>query len=339
VINFRFHIVSLIAVFLALAVGVVMGSTVIDKVTVDQLRTQLDRVEKKDDAVRTANEELGKEVAALQGFIDQAVPLLNGRRLAGANIAVVAIRGADGGAVRATVETLRNAGARVPGVLWLEPAWTLSDHDGADKLAKALAVPPAFTTAPTTGTVATTTTAKGARASSTTLPPAVESLRSQGLRELAARLVKAPRSTADVLGALQDNGFVGVDGEGQPTPELSSIPLLNMRVVVIGGNDERKISQAVAAPFVTALSEDGAPVVFAEAFRAAGKAFTRGDVVDDVRRSQTLAAKIPTVDDVDTVQGRTALVLSLEEFARGVVGHYGTGRGAKRQLPQPAATP
>ena len=37
-INLRYHVVSLVAVFLALGVGVLMGSTVIDRVTVDQLR-------------------------------------------------------------------------------------------------------------------------------------------------------------------------------------------------------------------------------------------------------------------------------------------------------------
>ena len=30
-INFRFHVVSIVAVFLALALGVVMGSTVVDR--------------------------------------------------------------------------------------------------------------------------------------------------------------------------------------------------------------------------------------------------------------------------------------------------------------------
>ena len=42
-INFRFHIVSLIAVFLALALGVVMGSTVIDRAIVDGLHDRIDR--------------------------------------------------------------------------------------------------------------------------------------------------------------------------------------------------------------------------------------------------------------------------------------------------------
>ena len=43
-INFRFHIASLVAVFLALALGVVMGSTVVDRAIVESLRTQIDDV-------------------------------------------------------------------------------------------------------------------------------------------------------------------------------------------------------------------------------------------------------------------------------------------------------
>jgi len=36
-INFRFHLVSLIAVFLALGLGILVGSTVVDQVIVDRL--------------------------------------------------------------------------------------------------------------------------------------------------------------------------------------------------------------------------------------------------------------------------------------------------------------
>ena len=42
--NLRYHVVSLVAVFLALGIGVIMGATVIDRVTVDQLRNRLDSV-------------------------------------------------------------------------------------------------------------------------------------------------------------------------------------------------------------------------------------------------------------------------------------------------------
>ncbi len=41
-INFRFHVVSLIAIFLALALGVVIGAGVIDRGVVDALDSRLD---------------------------------------------------------------------------------------------------------------------------------------------------------------------------------------------------------------------------------------------------------------------------------------------------------
>ena len=50
-INFRFHLVSLIAVFLALALGVVMGSTVIDRAVVNGLENRIKHVENKAEAL------------------------------------------------------------------------------------------------------------------------------------------------------------------------------------------------------------------------------------------------------------------------------------------------
>ena len=41
-INFRFHLISLVAVFLALGVGVAMGASFIDRATVDSLRGRVD---------------------------------------------------------------------------------------------------------------------------------------------------------------------------------------------------------------------------------------------------------------------------------------------------------
>ena len=42
VINFRFHLVSLVAVFLAIGVGVAMGASFLDRATVDTLRSRVD---------------------------------------------------------------------------------------------------------------------------------------------------------------------------------------------------------------------------------------------------------------------------------------------------------
>ena len=44
-IHFRFHIVSIIAVFLAIAIGTVMGATFVGRGVIDRLQNRIDKVE------------------------------------------------------------------------------------------------------------------------------------------------------------------------------------------------------------------------------------------------------------------------------------------------------
>ena len=62
-INFRFHLVSLVAVFLALAVGVVMGYGVLGQPTVETLENRIDTVEANADARRAENDLLKADIA------------------------------------------------------------------------------------------------------------------------------------------------------------------------------------------------------------------------------------------------------------------------------------
>ena len=61
-INFRFHLVSLVAVFLALAVGVVMGYGILGQPTVSGLQNRIDTVEANAEAKRAENEQLAARV-------------------------------------------------------------------------------------------------------------------------------------------------------------------------------------------------------------------------------------------------------------------------------------
>ena len=67
VINIRYHIITLVAVFLALAVGIVAGSTVIQQSLVNSLETQRRRnIEKSLDDLEKRNSELSEEVVQLR---------------------------------------------------------------------------------------------------------------------------------------------------------------------------------------------------------------------------------------------------------------------------------
>lgn len=64
-INFRFHIISIVAIFLALGIGIVMGSTVIDRAIVDSLRTQINTAEKNSIERKEENDRLNTEAKQL----------------------------------------------------------------------------------------------------------------------------------------------------------------------------------------------------------------------------------------------------------------------------------
>ena len=58
-ISLRYHIVSLVAVFLALALGIVVGSTVLQEGTVSALRATSQEVRQRSEENRTENPSSG----------------------------------------------------------------------------------------------------------------------------------------------------------------------------------------------------------------------------------------------------------------------------------------
>lgn len=88
--DFRYHALSLVAVFLALGIGIVLGVTIGDSLVTEAekgVRASLrgDVVEARDEAQR-----LRAEAEQLDTFIEQAVPALVAGRLAGQEVAIVA---------------------------------------------------------------------------------------------------------------------------------------------------------------------------------------------------------------------------------------------------------
>ena len=127
-VNFRFHVVSLIAVFLALAIGTVMGSTFVGRGVVDSLQNRIDtRREQRRRRERDENEQLqSRDRRSSTSTSTSPQSYAVGRSLAG--VARRPRRRARRRRRRpstAQAELLRQAGATVPGVVWLEDSWNL----------------------------------------------------------------------------------------------------------------------------------------------------------------------------------------------------------------------
>jgi hypothetical protein len=344
-INFRYHIVSLIAVFLALAIGVIMGSAVIDRAIVNRLEDQQRSLEKRLTGIEGENDDLRGENRVLrttaERLAEQGSQRLLADTLTGVPVLVVAERGAETAGFSDLLSLLGTSGADQRGTIWLDDRFALDKNDERRDLATALKEP--------------------ATAS-------VESLRSLALARLAAYLrdgvgaaaladpsvtttsttapvtttTEASSATAEeAFGALRDAGFVDFDApEGSSSdagPELTP----GTRLIVVSGPGAKVAPDVVAVPLTKLLlgagATEGADALPISLLAAEDRGVEAPKVEFTValRRDKDVAERLSTVDNIGDFAGRLAAVLALVDLGAGRVGHYGTGPGAQRLLPAP----
>jgi hypothetical protein len=309
-INFRFHIVSLIAVFLALALGIVMGATVVNRAIVDRLNDRIDTVEENANRRKAESDELRSEVGQLEGYIDASQDFVVTGRLNGVTVATIATRGVSDDAVKQTVELAQRAGGQAVGVLWLEEKFTLGDNDAVRQLGEILG-------------------RQGENAKAT---------RDSAWSALATRLAAGGGTTggSDVLNALDEAGFVSFETVGDQAGDnfsLASFPGAGARVLLIDGTDGKVATNDVLAPLTNALLANRLRVVAGEVFSERDGGPDRGSMLSGIRNNDELSRSVSTVDDLDLTEGRVTAVLALADLNRDVVGQYGYGAGASRALP------
>jgi hypothetical protein len=316
-INFRFHLASLVAIFLALALGVVIGAGVIDRGVVDALDNRLDRVSERADRIESENEELRSEISEQNEDNAALAPHALGNRLANADVGVIAVRGVDGDRVTATVDALSQGGATVTGVLWLEDAWNLDDGDQVNAMAEAIG--------------------------SESRRPAT--LRAQAWQEVAQRMTEPvlsgepiPEAADDVLVRLRDAGFLGFDDVQEETG-IEQFPGIAPSLVLVVGSDGDVPASDVVMDAADSITSFDLPLVVGDVYDPdAGDAGSRGTDLTELRDSD-LSEIVSTVNDVDRPVGPVTVALAVADLLRipPVVGHYGLGPEVTR-LPESATT-
>ena len=133
-VNFRFHLVSLIAVFLALGLGILTGSAVVNQATVQGIRREIRDVRAEVNDLRDANGALTDELGRTSEFVAESAAFAVDGRLTGVPVAIVAERGVSEDAVDDTANLVRTAGADAPAVVWLEERWKLESEEDAQAL-------------------------------------------------------------------------------------------------------------------------------------------------------------------------------------------------------------
>lgn len=306
-ISFRFHIVSIVAVFLALAIGIVFGSTVIDQTIVDNLERRVDDVRANLVDRQETNDRLNGELSDLEDFIEDSAAISVSERLPGTVAVVVTDSGVDREPVDRTVELLGEAGAAVRGILTLDSSWTLEDADRREALAEVIDLD---------------------------AEEPVEALQSRAASLLVTDLSSAVEVVDDGTGALDQIAelqlvdFELIDNDVAPRPN-------RILFVVVSGPESDVAGAGHATPFAFAATEVAGGVVLAEVFVEQEEGPERGALLAGVLGDPTLLGQITTVDDLDLPMGPTTVVLALAAARAGQVGHYGVGDGADAAAPLP----
>jgi hypothetical protein len=340
-INFRYHIVSLIAVFLALAIGVIMGSAVIDRAIVNRLEDQQRSLENRLTSIEGENDDLRGENRTLRTTADRLAEQGSERLLAdsltGVPVLVVAERGADTSGFNDLLSLLGTSGADERGTIWLDDRFALDKNDERRDLAAALDEP-ATTSVESLRTTALARLAAFVRNGTGAVPIDDPSATTTSTIAGATTTTQpAAAAAAAAFAALRDAGFVDFDAPKGSAGDAGPVLTPGTRLVVVSGPSAKVAPDVVAVPLTKLLvgtAADASPISLL-AVEDRGTEPPKVEFTVALRRDKEVAGRLSTVDNIGDFAGRLAAVLALVDLGSGRVGHYGTAPGAQRLLPAP----
>ena len=331
-INFRFHIISLTAVFLSFAVGLVLGTNFLADASKNYLERQLDNLEDRLNDERATNEDLQGQIDSFDAEDEQLDEEVGERLFTGQLTAdpvlVVAPRGLQGedGPVERVLSALDQADADTVGVWWFTDRLVLDEDDETGELATVLdaAEPDADALRETLAT---------------RLAEVLATATDTGAGEAGPGLTAA-QAEPDLLVRLREADFLDYETV-EDGDDIVQLPSSGLRVVVVTSEAADLTSEQLVGPVLAHLAAEGpVPVVVAEmpVLPDDDPATEEAEpLVARIRGDNDMSERITTVDDLDRVSGRIATVLALDDAAPTgpIVGHYGLRDDADRLLPAP----
>ena len=315
-INLRYHIVSLTAVFLALAIGVVMGTTFLNDATVDELNRQISQAREGINETNATNEQLRGELdryhATDQALLD-AGPRLVGDQLPGVPVLIVANGGIDDDSLARVRTLIDMSGADLRGTLTVGDRLRLDAGDDPD-LAAILG------------------TSSGGRA---VQQAELTSAFAATLDDAADRSVDSSADAPALVQALIDGGYLAYEpAEGSTDDATTVLAGGGYRYVFVSGAEPTTPDGEFLLPVVRDMASEGpTPVVYVSAAVGDDAEAVRTVAVGPIRDDPELRAAVSTVDDLERFSGLLATVWALDDLGAGIQGHYGVGAGSDSELP------
>lgn len=310
-IDFRYHLVSLISVFLALAVGIALGAGPLKEAIGDTLTGQVDQLREEKDALRSELDIASADVAAVEEFVATAGPRLVADTLTDRNVAVVALGAVDADTMEDIAGYLTDAGATVTAQATLTGAWSSVD---LRSFRQALVANMTSYLSP-------------APADDASVDTALAEALVQGLTGAdPGDPTKSSSAATTLIGLLTSGDDPLLSLAGNVTAPADAIVLLTDRVSTPEVSANANVDQ----------DQRDATLSSHTALARVAQQRSRGAVVADGRGGDgTLSAAIltdkataeavTTVNGVQGVTGRVSVPLALNATIGGTIGHYGIG--------------
>jgi Copper transport outer membrane protein, MctB len=321
VIDFRYHLVSIIAVFMALAVGLLLGSTYLSGYVEDALRAAQKSLTKENGDLRTQNGILNNQVAAGQAFAQAGAAQLlapGGNGLLAGQKVVLVEAGADSPMTSGVLAALRQAGAVPTGEVLLQPAFFQSSGQTESTLSQkasqlagsAGATLPASPLYPAVA---------GQQDAAAVIAASIVSKTGTGLQAAANKAV---------LSGFANGGFLQVTNLIHQGASTLSPATLAIVLTPPGTPPQQTTSEALVA-----VAAQLRPASLGTVMAGSVNAIASGSAIS----LEGSSGAVSTVDNADTEIGQIMVAQALRELVSGKApAAYGVGPGT---APSPAPTP
>lgn len=324
-IDFRYHLVSIVAVFLALAIGIVLGSTELQGPAYNFLNRTTAKLQNDLDQARSQLAQAQAQAAADEAYAQAAEPAVLRGLLPGQRLLIITEPGAQSSVVSGISTAAADAGAVVTGQINLAPKFfdtsgTAQDSLNQVTLQVAQTVGIELDTSATYQQQAAQLIASEILTKSSGSPAAVAASTNQGT------------SAATTLQAYAASQFLTTTG--RPARPATLAIVVTPQTAPSDGS-ANQLGQVII-PLVQELAAKGSATVVAGSSSGSGA----GSPIA-VLRSSNVSSQVSTVDDADLVSGQTVAIQALAVLVDGgKAGNYGfTANGATAVAPSPAPTP
>ena len=327
-IDFRYHLVSIVAVFLALAIGIVLGSTELQGPAYNFLNQTTAKLQNDLDQARGQLSTAQAQVNQDDLYAQAVEPAVLRGLLAGQRLLIVTEPGAQPGVVSGISTAAAEAGATVTGQINLAPKF--------------------FDTSGTTQDSLNQTTMDVAQTAGVT-PDAGATYQQQAAQLIASEVLTTSQASSgsagrDPAGGQQDTiaatmlqayaSSQFLSTTGQPATQATLAVVVTPQNTPSDGSADQL--DQVLIPVVAELAAKSSATVVAGSSSGSGA----GSPIA-VLRSNSVSSQVSTVDDADLVSGQTVVIQALAALlGGGKAGNYGfTANGASAVAPSPAPTP